>query len=208
MKKKEHSLVVPTVYILVLLVITSFVYYSNRSLSSYENIGLDNITYVSSSIFNRSIPIVSIPSTVTSPVADEIEIGRYYYDKNSDITKKEKSIVFYEDTYMPNTGIDYVNKDVFDVLVVYDGTVVDVVEDELLGKTVKVRHNGELISVYQGLDNIEVKRGDVVFTGQKIATSGNSKINKDLGNHLHFEIYKNGVTINPESCINRKIGDI
>ena len=78
----------------------------------------------------------------------------------------------------------------------------------MLGKTVKIKHNGEVISVYQGVDNIEVKTGDVVFTGQKIATSGTSKINKDLGNHLHFEMYKDGITINPEKCFNQKIGDI
>ena len=208
MKKKEHSLVVPTVYILVLFIVTSFVYFANKSLYNYDNIGLDNITYVSSSMFNRSIPIVSIPDTVKSPVADNIEIARYFYDKDSELAKKEKSIVFYEDTYMPNTGIDYSNKEVFDVLTIYDGTVVDVLDDELLGKTVKIRHNGELISVYQGVDNIEVKKGDVVFTGQKIATSGNNKINKSLGNQLHFEIYKNGSTINPEMVINKKLGDI
>ena len=209
MKKKEHSLVIPTIYLLVLFIITSLIYFTWKSFDSYGDIGLNNITYVSSSIFNRSIPIISIPDTIKSPVShDDIKIVRYFYDANSDLAKKEKSIVFYENTYMPNTGVDYVSNEIFDVLAVYDGTVVDVLEDELLGKTVKIRHNGELISVYQGIDNIEVKKGDVVFTGQKIAASGKSKINKDLGNSLHLEIYKDGVTINPEECINKKIGDI
>lgn len=209
MKKKEQSLVVPTVYVLVLFVVTSFIYFTNKSLKNYGNIGLDNITYVSNSIFNRSIPIVNIPDTIKAPVLDEnIEIVRFYYDKDSDITKKEKSIVYYENTYMPNTGIDYAKEDTFDVFSVYDGTVIDVLDDELLGKTIKIRHNGELISVYQGIDNVEVKKGDVVFSSQKIATSGKSKINESIGNHLHFEIYKDGATINPEGCINKKIGDI
>lgn len=209
MKKKEQSLMIPTILLLVLFIITSIVYFTKKTLNNYSSIGLDNITYVSSAIFNRSIPIISIPDTMKSPIgADDIEIARYYYDENSELSKKEKSIVFYENTYMPNTGIDYVSNDVFDVLAMYDGTVVDVLDDELLGKTVKIRHNGELISVYQGIDNIEVKKGDVVFTGEKIATSGKNKINKDLGNHLHLEVYKDGVTINPEGCIDKKIGDI
>ena len=109
---------------------------------------------------------------------------------------------------MPNTGIDYSDKESFDVQAIFDGTVVDVSNDELLGKTVKIRHNNELISVYQGIDNIEVKEGDTIFKNQKIATSGNSKINKDLGESMHFEIYKDGVTIDPEKCLNQKIGDI
>ena len=125
-----------------------------------------------------------------------------------DLNKKENSIIYYQGTYMPNTGIDYANTDPFDVLVIYDGTVIDVGEDELLGKIVKIRHNGELISVYQGIDNVEVAKGDMVYTGSKIATSGKSKINKDLGESLHLEIYKDGNYINPELIINKKIGDI
>ena len=208
MRKKEHSLVIPTIFVLVLFLITSLAYFTSKAFIIKEEIGLDNITYVSNSIFNRSIPIVSIDDTIKSPVNSDIKIARYYYDEKSDIEKKEKSIVFYEGVYMPNTGIDYVNNEAFDILVAYDGTVIDILDDELLGKTVKIRHNGELISVYQGIDNIEVKKGDIVFTGQKIATSGKSKINKDLGESFHFEIYKDGVTINPEGCIDKKIGDI
>lgn len=208
MKKKSFSLVIPTIYLLILFTITLGVYFTSKYYGYYDEIDLDNITYVSSGVFNRSVPIISIPDTLSIPVKEGIDISRYFYEKDSPLEKKVKSIVYYEGTYMPNTGIDYSNKDTFDVLAVFDGTVIDVVEDELLGKTVKIRHNNELISVYQGLDNVEVKNGDTVFLGQKIATSGTSKINKDLGNHLHFEIYKSGVTINPEKCFNQKIGDI
>ena len=208
MKKKEFSLVVPTIYLLVLFMITLGVYFTSKYQSNSDEIGLDNITYVSSGVFNRSIPVINIPDTLSSPVSENINIVRYFYDKDSSLERKEKSIVYYEGTYMPNTGIDYSNSETFDVLAIFDGTVVDVVDDELLGKTVKIRHNGELISVYQGIDNIEVKTGDTVFTNQKIATSGKSKINKNLGESLHFEIYKNGITINPEKCLNQKIGDI
>ncbi len=207
-KKKEFSLLIPTIYLLTLFVITAILYFTKKEDNRYKTIGLDNITYVSNSLLNRSIPVVSIPDILKSPVLEDVKIARYFYDSNSDLSKKEKSIVYYEGTYMPNTGIDYTNPEPFDVLAVYDGTVIDVNEDELLGKTVKIKHNNEIISVYQGIDNLEVKEGDIVFTGQKIATSGNSKINYDLGNSMHFEIYKNGECLNPESVINQKIGDI
>ena len=208
MKKKEKSLVIPTIYLLILFFITICVYFTSKAYH-YDEIGLDNITYVSSGMFSRSIPILNEADNIHEPVSESgIPIVRFYYSASSDLDRKEKSIVFYENTYMPNTGIDYQREEVFDIIAIYDGTVVDVGEDELLGKTVKIKHNGEVISVYQGIDNIEIKTGDVVFTGQKIATSGTSKINKDLGNHLHFEMYKDGVTINPENCFNQKIGDI
>ena len=205
-KKKEFSLLIPTIYLLILFAITTIVYFTKKN-NNLEKIGFDNITYVSSGILNRSIPVVSIPDIIKSPVSN-VNIARYFYDSNSDLNKKEKSIIYYEGTYMPNTGIDYANTDVFDVMAMYDGTIVEVSEDELLGKTIKIRHNNELISVYQGIDNIDVKEGEIVFTGQKIATSGKSKINMDLGNHLHFEVYKNGINIDPEKVIDKKLGDI
>ena len=207
-KKKDFSLLVPTIYLIILFVVTTIVYFAKKENNSYEKIGLDNITYVSNAILNRSIPVLSTPDLIKSPVDDNVKIVRFFYDYNSDLSKKENSIVYYQGTYMPNTGIDYANTDAFDILVIYDGTVIDVGDDELLGKTVKIKHNNELISVYQGIDNVEVKVGDIVFTGQKIATSGKSKINSDLGESLHFEIYKNGDYINPENIINKKIGDI
>ena len=207
-KKKDFSLLIPTVYLLVLFLITTIVYFTKKENNHYEKIGLDNITYVSNNILNRSIPVVNISDLIKSPVDQNIKIVRFFYDSNSDLSKKENSLIYYQDTYMPNTGIDYANTEAFDVLSIYDGTVIDVSEDELLGKTVKIKHNNELISVYQGVDNIEVKVGDIVFTEQKIATSGKSKFNSELGEHLHFEVYKSGVYINPEMVINQKIGDI
>ena len=207
-KKKEFSLLIPTIFLLVLFVITTIVYFTSRVDNYYKNIDLDNITYVSNGILNRSIPIINIADTIKIPVADNIKIVRYFYDSSLTQEEKEKAVIYYKNTYMPNTGIDYANDVTFDILAVYDGTVVDIEDDELLGKTVKIRHNNELISVYQGIDNIEVKKGDMVFTGSKIATSGKSKINNELGESLHFEIYKNGNYINPLTVINKKLGDI
>ena len=148
-----------------------------RSVKIGEN---EKITYVSSGIFDRSIPVVSVEENITAPVnIQDIEIARYFYNSDDSEEQKAKSVVFYDNVYMPNTGIDYKYKDKFDVLTIYSGTVVDVSDNELMGKTVEIRHNNELISVYQGLDNVEVQKGDIVGFGNKIGTSGTSVINKD-----------------------------
>ena len=212
MKYKPKSYILPTIYLLFLFVITAGIYFTKKTYDSYEKEEFDNITFVSNSIFDRSIPVISTNvnnNNIQKPfINDDVTIARYYYNKNADIETKEKAIVFYEGTYMPNTGIDYISDRVFDVVSIFDGTVVEIEDNEILGKTVKIRHNGDIVSVYQGLGNIDIQQGDMVFIGQKIGTSGTNKINKDLGNHLHFEIYKNGGTINPLECFDKNIGDI
>ena len=209
MKYKPKSYVMPTLYLLFLFVITAGIYFTQKTFNVNEKKEFDNITFVSSSIFNRSVPIINVPEVIIKPYTDEnILISKYYYNKQASEEDKVKAVVYYEGTYMPNTGIDYKNEKEFDVISVYDGTVIDIENNEILGKSVKIRHNGEIISVYQGLGEIDVKEGDVVFTGQKIGTSGTNKINQNNGNNLHFEIYKNGETIDPLTCIDKKLSDI
>lgn len=209
MKQKRISLLVPTLYLLLIFSITVGLYFTKKAYDGFKEEPLGEINYVSSSIFSRSVPIINVPDLITSPFSNqEVTIQRYFYNQEDDAEQKEKSVVFYNGTYMPNTGIDYVFGETFDVLSIYEGTVIDVSEDEFLGKSVKVRHNNEVISVYQGLGQVEVNKGDVIFLGQKIGTSGTNKLNESLGNHLHLEIYKNGEVIDPLKCIGQKLGDI
>ncbi len=207
---KEKKLFIPTLYLLVLFSLTIAIYFSKKTYDNYnKGEKFDNITFVSNNILNRSIPIINETQIINTPyLQNDISIIRYFYNSNDDIERKENSIVFYGNTYMQNTGIDYIDENVFDIVSIYDGTVIDIVDDELLGKTIKIRHNGEIVSVYQGIENIEVVKGDIVLGGQKIATSGTSEINKEYSNSLHFEIYKNGKSIDPLLCFNKKIGDI
>ena len=175
--------------------LTVSLYFAKEAYMDY-NLSNEKITYVSSGIFNRSIPVISIEENITAPYSNqEVKIARYFYNDDDSIEQQEKSLVFYEDVYMPNTGIDYNHNEVFDVLSIYSGTVIDVKDNEL-------------ISVYQGLDNVLVQSGDIIGFGDKIATSGTSVINKDLGQHVHLEIYKNGEAIDPIKCIGKKLGDI
>ena len=81
-------------------------------------------------------------------------------------------------------------------------------ENELVGKSIEIKHDDNVISVYQSISDITVKEGDSVKQGQKLGKATTSKINSDLGNHLHFELYVNGNIVNPENCFNKNINEL
>ena len=96
-------------------------------------------------------------------------------------------------------------ENVFDVVSILNGTVINVKEDEELGKSVEIKHDNGMISIYQSLSEVSVKVDDTVLNGLVIGKSGENKLDKDLGNHLHFEIYENGQSVNPLNYLNTQI---
>ena len=88
----------------------------------------------------------------------KVEIGKTYYDYKASEEEQAKSIVKYDDTYMQNSGVDFICEDVFDVVSVLNGEVISVVEDENLGTIVKIQHDNGYLSVYQSLKDVTVKK--------------------------------------------------
>lgn len=205
---KKNKLIVPTIY-LVLVFSFAIMLYFGKKMTNLENKNNEEITFVSGYTLGGSVPVINTEENITLPYNDpSIVIARYFYDKDSSLEDMSKSVVFYDNVYMPNTGVDYSSTNKFDVLSIYSGTVIDIKEDDIMGKSVEIRHNNEIISVYQGLSAIDVKKGDIIGFGMKIGSSGTNKINEKFGNSLHLEIFKNGEFINPLKCFGKKIGDI
>jgi len=63
------------------------------------------------------------------------------------------------------------------------------------GNVVKIQHSNGLITVYAHLLSIKVVKGQQVSRGQTIGLIGNT--GRSFGPHLHFEVIKNGVKVNP-----------
>ena len=106
---------------------------------------------------------------------------------------------------MQNSGTDFVSENVFDVVAVLDGSVTDVKEDDTLGKVVEIKHDNGYISIYQSLSEVSVKKGDMITQGQVIGKSGTNELDKDMGNHLHFELYVNGQVVDPALYLNKEL---
>lgn len=167
----------------------------------------DDLTdYTMDEVIESDLPVVNEVTTIINPYLDQsVTIKKGYYDKSSDEESQISSIVKHDNTYIQNTGIDYVGNNTFDVVSILNGTVINVKEDEELGKTVEVRHDNGLISIYQSLSEVYVTKDSVITQGLVIGKSGENKLDKDLGNHLHFEIYDNGQSVNPLNYLNTQI---
>lgn len=63
------------------------------------------------------------------------------------------------------------------------------------GKCVRVAHANNFETLYGHLSRITVKVGQQVTVGQKIGEVGST--GRSTGNHLHYEIRKNGKAVNP-----------
>lgn len=170
----------------------------------------EDIEYVNSSIIDdkEDREVIKEDVKMVKPYTDEnVQVLKYFYDYQAEAETQEKSILYHENTYIQNSGMDFGLTDTFDVVSVLDGTVVDVREDELLGTVVEIKHDNDFISSYQSLSEVSVKKNDTVKQGQVIGKSGTNTIDQDLGNHLHFELYKSGSVVDPSKYFDQVISD-
>lgn len=170
----------------------------------------EDIEYVNSSIIDdkEDREVIKEDVKMVKPYTnEEVQTLKYFYDYQAEAETQEKSILYHENTYIQNSGMDFGLTDTFDVVAVLDGTVVDVREDELLGTVVEIKHDNDFISSYQSLSEVSVKKNDTVKQGQVIGKSGTNTIDQDLGNHLHFELYKSGSVVDPSKYFDQVISD-
>lgn len=128
--------------------------------------------------------------------------------QNASVSKgyAENSLVYSETLkhWATHTAIDFACTEDATVLAVLDGTVQSVEEDALMGLTVKINHDGGLQSVYSCLKSVPegLKEGATVLKGQAIGAVGNTGVSEaDDGAHLHFEVLKDGKSVNPQSYL-------
>ena len=69
------------------------------------------------------------------------------------------------------------------------------------GNYVKIRHANGLETAYAHLNSIAVVKGQQVSRGQRVGLIGNT--GNSFGPHLHFEVIRNGVKVNPLNYVKR-----
>lgn len=129
---------------------------------------------------------------ITQPIAyeDLLWISSWYGIRKHPIFKKN----------MMHYGIDYVAKKNTPVYATAPGIVVRVVKRKYgYGNTVVIKHGDVYMTMYAHLNAITVHKNDTVQRNQIIGTVGTTGLS--TGPHLHYEVHKNGKTINPMDVI-------
>ena len=210
--KRIKPLVIPMIYGVCVIAFLFCMYFAGKLSNNFLFKDKNVTNYVDGEIvseYDNDIPVVSTSSIIVRPYLDSnVSIYKTFYDYQDEISNQENSIILYEGTYMQNSGVDYTSDNSFDVISILDGTVINVYENEILGTSIEIRHNNDLISVYQSLSDVTVKEGDNVIQGQILAKSGLSNINRELNNHLHFELYYKGTIVNPEEYYNKSVDEL
>jgi murein DD-endopeptidase MepM/ murein hydrolase activator NlpD len=93
-------------------------------------------------------------------------------------------------------GVDFVVKTGTPVYVSANGFVIFADYTVKDGNMIIISHPGNYISVYKHCSILLKKERDTVIQGEMIALSGNTG-EITSGPHLHFEIWKDGIPINP-----------
>jgi len=100
-----------------------------------------------------------------------------------------------------HTGVDVAGKRGSEVVAAASGVVTWSGRDAGYGNLVEISHGDDLVTRYaHNMENL-VAPGDFVRKGETIALMGST--GRATGSHVHFEVYKNGRSVDPSSYVAR-----
>ena len=95
-------------------------------------------------------------------------------------------------------GVDVAAPKDASIKAIDDGTVVLAAYTAETGYILQIQHDNDLISVYKHNSSLLKKEGEKVRAGEAVAIIGETG-EYSSGPHLHFEMWRNGVALNPET---------
>ena len=206
---KYYKFLLPTFYVGIVAVMVVSVLLVVTGIKNYVNES-NNMKYTIDSVFEDKVEPVNKTSsnTIVKPyVSENVKVGRTFYDYKAEAKKQENSLIVYENTYMQNNGVDYVSDEEFDVVLVLEGEIIGIEDNDVYGKILAIKHNENLISVYSNIKNITAKVGYKLSQGEIIGTSNKSSLESSDKTMLHFEVYYKGNALDPENLYTMSVSD-
>lgn len=153
---------------------------------------------VSTEIINEKVltdPVSKIVAVGTKSLPRTVATGSFRYPLRGYITSR-----YGERWGRLHTGVDIAAPTGSPIYAADGGTVIFSGWESGYGYLVKIDHKNGYVTYYGHASKLLVKVGDKVYKGQKIALVGST--GNTTGPHLHFEVRKNGVPVNPLPYLN------
>jgi len=99
-------------------------------------------------------------------------------------------------------GIDFAGQNGTNVVAVAAGVITEAKDSNGYGNLIEIDHGNGYVTRYGHNSEMEVKVGDAVKRGQVVAKMGST--GRSTGPHVHFEVLKNGVHVDPMKFIKSK----
>ena len=159
--------------------------------------------------------VALLQEVIQSPLeGEDVVVAKTFYDQTADTSVQVNSIFSYqvgETMYTHESkGVTLKTSDneATNVVAALSGTVLNVKDEVLKGTVVTIEHKNGVQTVYTGVYDVAVKAGDEIKQGAVIGKTGLSQLEPDSGNVVHFEVIKDEVKVNPETVMDKKLGDL
>lgn len=182
-KKKNliNYLYATVIGLLIVACAITIAFINNQNTSNRANIGDDNLP-VSASVF--MVPMKD------ATISKDYSGTELQYNE----TLKQWEI---------HKAIDFKAGEDLQVYSIANGIVSNVYTNYLEGTVIEITHSNGIVSIYKSLsDEVAIKVGDKVSAGSVIGKVGETMAQESkTGAHLHFEMTKNGVKVNPNNYL-------
>lgn len=103
-----------------------------------------------------------------------------------------------------HNGMDIAAEAGTEVQAAADGVVYTTYNDDIMGTTVVIRHDGGYTTQYASLsEELKVSAGDQILLGQVIGTVGETAlVETAMGPHVHFSVLYNDASMDPAEFLN------
>ena len=208
--KKYSKIIIPSIYVGVIGVMVVSCLLVVSGVKNFLNERKDYDYTLDKVYIKDTIPVSKNENNmIIKPYTnDKVKVYSYFYDFEGDTKKQLDSLIYYENTYMQNNGVDYSNDEEFDVVSILDGEVVSIEDNAIYGKVVTIKHNDNLKSVYSNVKNVLVNVGYKISQGEIFASSDTYKVDTKVKSLLHFEVYYKDNAIDPENLYTMSVSDL
>ena len=151
-------------------------------------------------------PVAPVVEPVEIPEVEELLPQVISPLDGTTVTVFSMTELIYDETmadWRTHSGLDIQAAEGDAVKTAADGTVLQVVDDELMGTTVIIQHAGGYTTQYSSLQEAPpVDEGQNVSAGDIIGHVGTTAAaESSMGPHLHFSVSRNGKVIDPAEYV-------